>query len=389
MTADPLAAAVSGAPVAAKAAFNGRALEPSAAFWFTMLMASALGTNVGDFWAVTLGLGLGASFATLGVLSALFIWGDRGAGASTEAFYWFAIVFLRAVATNVGDLLTHVFGVNYVLATVLLGAATLVAGNFTVPSLSGAAPRIDFKYWLAMFIGGVFGTIGGDLASHNFGLFLAAVLLVVILIVTIRARRLIAPTAMVGYWCIVLAERAAGTPLGDWIASGHGLGLGLIVSIAITAALVLLGLRARGGRPSWGAASGISVAAPASFIVLPLLRIALFVLSIIGCMFMLGIFFAEHPRDPSFVLSYAAGLALNAIYLGWQEIAGLSSSRLARLLTLWFAAKRQEFDRWAAAKERELRERAKASEPSPPSRADQGAATAESEPHPEPGLEAP
>src|SRR4029077_12279721 len=45
-------------------------------------------------------------------------------------------------------------------------------------------------------------------------------------LVVILVRGGLAPTSMVAYRCIVLAERAAGTPAGDWFASRRGLGLG-------------------------------------------------------------------------------------------------------------------------------------------------------------------
>ena len=50
-----------------------------------------------------------------------------------------------------------------------------------------------------------------------------------------------APAAIIGYWTIVLVEPAAGTPLGDWLDSRHGLGLGLPIASAITTALLVAG----------------------------------------------------------------------------------------------------------------------------------------------------
>jgi uncharacterized membrane-anchored protein len=335
--------------------FEARALAPTAKFWFAMFVASALGANIGDFWAGTLGLGLETSFASMAVICALMIWGDCENGSRTESFYWIAIVCLRAAATNVGDFFTHTLSMNYLLATVVLGAATLVLGYFTQPAFGGASPKIDLRYWAAMFVGGVFGTIGGDLVSHSVGLLLAAVLLGVLLMAVIRLRGLAAPTAMVAYWCVVLAERAAGTPMGDWLANGHGLDLGLPLSILLTTAILLIALFFRDGFRARTDPSG-GLAAQAVFL-LPTLRLLLFVLSLLGCFFMMRIYVVDHPRDPSFVLSYGIGLAINALYLGWQELASLGSWRAVRLVSLWFAVKRREFDHWAQTKEAELRER--------------------------------
>jgi uncharacterized membrane-anchored protein len=89
-------------------------------------------------------------------------------GHGTEAFYWLAIIFLRPGATNVGDGLIHIFGLSFGAASLLTGVATLVAGFFTLPPFAGAiSPPIDPRYWLAMGIGGVFGTVFGDLTAHT------------------------------------------------------------------------------------------------------------------------------------------------------------------------------------------------------------------------------
>ena len=228
----------------AGAGFEPRALDPTPAFWFAMFAASAVGTVLGDFWAEWMNLGLLLSFATLVVLTALLVAGDRWKGRETEIFYWLAIVLLRAGATNVGDFLTHPpLKFSYALASLVTAAATLAAGYFTLaPSAKSPSPLIDLRYWAAMLIGGVFGTIAGDLASHSFGMFPALIVLGVALIGVIVARGFLAPASMLGYWCIVLAERAAGTPAGDWFASRRGLGLGQPLALLCTTAALAAAL---------------------------------------------------------------------------------------------------------------------------------------------------
>jgi uncharacterized membrane-anchored protein len=207
--------------------FEVRTLAPSPAFWLAMYAASALGTVLGDFWAEGLSLGLWLSFGSLIALTALLIWGDLRIGRNSEVFYWLAIILLRAAATNVGDGLIHILGLGFVEASIITGMATLLVGYFTIPDSTAAiSPQIDLRYWGAMFIGGAFGTVAGDLVAHSLGLFPALIALGVTLVIVIVSRSRIAPTSMVGYWCIVLAERAAGTPAGDWFASRHGLALG-------------------------------------------------------------------------------------------------------------------------------------------------------------------
>ena len=84
-----------------------RAMDVTRSYWFAMLAASALGTNVGDLWAEILFPGRIASLASLLCICVRAVWYHRRAAARTEAGYWVAIVAMRAAATNLADILTH------------------------------------------------------------------------------------------------------------------------------------------------------------------------------------------------------------------------------------------------------------------------------------------
>jgi uncharacterized membrane-anchored protein len=208
-----------------------------------MYAASALGTNLGDFWADALGLGLATSFASLAALSLALLLCDRRWGREREVFFWLAIVVLRASATNVGDFLTDDLAIARPVSGLAFGAATLAAGWATQ---GVGSPRIDARYWFAMFLGGVFGTIGGDFVSHGIGLPLAAAALAGLLALAVTIRSARAPAALLGYWIVVLIERTAGTPAGDLFAEERGLGLGLPIAMAITGGALALTLFWRG-----------------------------------------------------------------------------------------------------------------------------------------------
>jgi uncharacterized membrane-anchored protein len=224
-------------------ASSTRALNATPSYWLPMFAASALGTNLGDFTVETLGAGREISFIVLAIVAGVGIFADRRIANRSEFGFWLAIVTLRAAATNVGDFLTHDLAIGSIMLTALSAIMTLIAGHYTRVDTWSGSPRIDARYWLAMLIAGVFGTIGGDLLSHTVGLYAAATILCTATVLVILARQWvisrIAGTAAITYWCVVLVERAAGTPFGDALASHRAVGLGLPHAVVVTASLLL------------------------------------------------------------------------------------------------------------------------------------------------------
>jgi uncharacterized membrane-anchored protein len=221
-------------------------MEVSRAYWFAMLAASALGTNLGDLWAEVLLPGRFISLATLLGICAGAVWYDRRAAARTEAGYWLAIVMMRAAATNLADIFTHDFALGYTQVTVLLALLTLIAARFTHPDFSrGGSPRVDGVYWIAMFVAGLFGTVAGDLIHHNIGLYNATVVLCLVLAGLILGREKRAPASVLLYWSIVMAERCAGTAVGDLLASRRAVALGVPLASLCTTTLLGVSLWVR------------------------------------------------------------------------------------------------------------------------------------------------
>ncbi len=234
--------------VARPAAAAPRAMLVTRPYWFAMLAASALGTNVGDLWAEILFPGRLTSLASLLAVCAVAVLYDRRAAPLTEAGYWVAIVAMRAAATNLADILTHDLALGYVLVSILLAVLTLIAAGFTNPDFSrGGSPRVDGAYWTAMFIAGLFGTVAGDLIHHNIGLYPASAALCLALAALILIREARAPASMLLYWSIVMAERLAGTAVGDALASRRALALGIPLATVCTSILMIasLWMRAR------------------------------------------------------------------------------------------------------------------------------------------------
>lgn len=216
-----------------------------------MLAASALGTNLGDLWTGHLGMSGLTAFTALVVVVAAAIWADRAFGRLTEFAYWIAIVVLRAAATNVADLRMAQFSVGSVPAAAGLAILAIMAGRRTRPvTATGgrASPAVDGWYWATMFVAGVFGTAAGDLVSHAMGVVASAITLTILLVAVISVRERVFAGSMMSYWVAVLAERAAGTPIGDGLASRHGAALGLQLATCCSAMLLSAALLWRARR---------------------------------------------------------------------------------------------------------------------------------------------
>ena len=114
------------------------------------------------------------------------------------------------------------------------------------------SPLVDGRYWAAMFAAGLFGTVTGDLLQHVLGIYTASTVLCLTLAGLILARGT-ASRPMVLYWAIVMAERCAGTAVGDALASHQAVNLGLPLACVCTggATLLLLWMRghAQSGKP--------------------------------------------------------------------------------------------------------------------------------------------
>jgi uncharacterized membrane-anchored protein len=102
---------------------------------------------------------------------------------------------------------------------------------------TGSVLRADLGYWICMFIAGTLGTVIGDYCSHNLhlddggaALVLSAVLASLFLVGRDGLLRWLP-----FYWLTVVAVRAAGTAVGDFV-SGRNM-LGLPLSTAVTGVL--------------------------------------------------------------------------------------------------------------------------------------------------------
>ena len=225
-------------------------------YWVAILIASACGTNCGDFLPGVLKLGTGTGLLVLVALFSALVLAERLPRRGSEAFYWLAILVVRAAATNVADFSIEQAHLGYlpvsaVLAVLLAGLLWVAAGRTVAGSPTGGLPPTDGFYWFTMLTAGALGTVIGDGFAHAFGpvrtgAFISVGMATVALSLILGVRGRLLWTSAASYWVAVVAVRWWGTNVGDILAF---LVLGLLVSLTLTGlalALTLLFWRERG-----------------------------------------------------------------------------------------------------------------------------------------------
>ena len=209
-------------------------------YWSGITLASIFGTNLGDFYAHTAGLGIGLGLAVLAVLCALVFIVERIDRSAHEVYYWLVIIIIRTGATNIADYTAYRLRIPELLLNgglILLLAVLAIWQERSTPFTSGSATRVPVtgvSYWIAMLTAGVLGTVLGDVCEHAVGEGVAALGLLAILIAVLLSR---APGVGTLYWLIVAVARTAGTAIGDWVAENHIFNIGLPYSTVISGLL--------------------------------------------------------------------------------------------------------------------------------------------------------
>jgi uncharacterized membrane-anchored protein len=215
-----------------------------ARYWSALCLASIFGANMGDLFARNLGLGHVAGLPFLAIALAIVIVAERFDRSEHQSYYWIAIIIVRTAATNIADFAAGDLKLPRIwlmaALTVLLVAALWLTWQFVwwrLATKTDNVLRADFGYWVSMFIAGTLGTVIGDFFSHNLRLddggaaIALSPLVAVLLLAGWRGPLRLLPY----YWLTVVAIRAAGTAVGDFV-SGRNI-LGLPVSTAVTGIL--------------------------------------------------------------------------------------------------------------------------------------------------------
>jgi uncharacterized membrane-anchored protein len=220
-------------------------------YWTALCMASVFGANTGDFLAKVLGLGHVRGLPVLALVLAVIFVIERRDRHVHQAWYWLAIVVIRTAATNLADFFAGDMKLEkgwVMLGLAILLAAIVLLARFS-PSRPGSAPGSENRtglpttnawFWTSMLLAGTLGTVAGDFSSFASGLGLqrSTITLCVLLGAWFYfGRGLLRVTPY--YWFSIVLVRAAGTAVGDFLAS-RSLGLGLPMSTLSTGVLFLV-----------------------------------------------------------------------------------------------------------------------------------------------------
>jgi len=216
-------------------------------YWVAISLASIAGCNLGDFVSLYLRLGHWLGLIPLALIFALLVFGERRSRRASEAWYWAAIIVLRTAATNLADLASHTFHIEYAWVIACLEMVQVLAVLLVMPRPvakgRGAVvrPVADGWYWVSMLTAGTLGTAIGDCTAEVFklgtayGTLTLSAILAVVLALGAKSRW----STKAAYWFAIIAVRSAGTTAGDFVAftDGLGLGLGLPLATACTCGL--------------------------------------------------------------------------------------------------------------------------------------------------------
>jgi uncharacterized membrane-anchored protein len=218
-------------------------------YWTAISIASICGTNLGDFVPDVLKMNAGPGLMLLAAVFAVLVIIDRISTDGSEAFYWLAILTVRAAATNIADFSIGKAHLAYTLVAavlaVLLGLLVALQLRLAPRSSSGDLPPTGSFYWLSMLTAGTLGTVIGDGLGHAFssvsiGVPISAGISTVVLatLLGIRARTVL--NSAVSYWIVVVAVRWWGTNVGDILAFVTSLPISLFASGLLLALTLVL-----------------------------------------------------------------------------------------------------------------------------------------------------
>jgi uncharacterized membrane-anchored protein len=220
-------------------------------FWIIKVLCTTVGETASDYLSDNVGLGLTkTTYITGAVLLATLFFQFR-ARRYIPGIYWFAVVLISVVGTQISDNLVDNLGVSLVTTTIAFGAALavvfavwwLVERTLSIHTIF--TTRREGFYWLAILFTFALGTSAGDLTAErlNLGYLTAVIVFAAAIGIVAVAHFRFGVDAVLSFWAAYILTRPLGASIGDYLSqprSGGGLGLGTTVTTVIFLSAILL-----------------------------------------------------------------------------------------------------------------------------------------------------
>ena len=211
-------------------------------FWIIKIMSTTVGETVADYLAVDAGFGNVSTRLVMGVLLAVALFSQLRKDRYVPWLYWFTVVLVSVVGTQITDALTDDMGVSLYLSTPLFAVAlSAIFGLWYAVEKSLSIHTIfslrrELFYWSAILCTFALGTAAGDLATEALGLgFQVGVVAFSALIALTFAAYKLGANSVLAFWAAYILTRPLGASLGDFLSQAKtygGLGFGAMVTSA-------------------------------------------------------------------------------------------------------------------------------------------------------------
>jgi uncharacterized membrane-anchored protein len=212
-----------------------RVPDPTPLFWATKAVSTALGEAASDFSIHVLPPVVAVLCGFVAFVVALGI--QLGRRRYTPWAYWLTVAMVGVFGTMAADVMHVGLGVPYPVSSafyaIVLAAVFLVwwrvEGTLSVHAVT--TTRRELFYWAAVVATFAMGTALGDFTASGIGLgYLASIVLfAVVIVIPMLGYRFWRWNAVLSFWFAYVVTRPLGASVADWLgkpASVGGLGLG-------------------------------------------------------------------------------------------------------------------------------------------------------------------
>ena len=214
--------------------------EVTLAFWIIKVMCTTVGETAADYLAVNAGFGQNVTRAGMTALLIAALIVQLRKRSYTPWIYWFTVVLVSIVGTQITDLLTDGLGVSLYVSTAVF-AVMLVAifavwyaveRNLSVHEIF--TRKRELFYWSAILCTFALGTAAGDLATEalHLGFTWGTVAFSTLIALTFLAYK-VGGNAVATFWIAYILTRPLGASLGDFLTQAKTYG-GLCMGALLT-----------------------------------------------------------------------------------------------------------------------------------------------------------